>query len=166
MSDAGCRMSGVSGHRAPATDEWSFAGAPCFGERLPGVDYRIRPGAYAVITAADGAVAVLATPQGCFLPGGGCVAGESPEATLGREVREECGAAISIKDLIGPAIEWFYAPAEETYFEIRSLFFRAAFTEKPGTGGEDDHALVWLSPAAAIERLRRPSQRWAVGRSA
>jgi 8-oxo-dGTP diphosphatase len=147
-------------------DEWTFAGAACFGERLPGVEYRVRPGAYAVITAADGALAVLATPQGCFLPGGGGEAGESPAATLGREVREECGAAISIKDLLGAAIEWLYAPAEETYFEIRSLFFRAAFTEQPGAGGEDDHALVWLSPAAAIERLRRPAQRWAVGRLA
>ncbi|HYF64785.1 MAG TPA: NUDIX domain-containing protein [Herpetosiphonaceae bacterium] len=147
-------------------DDWLGAGLPGFGERRAGVAYRVRPGAYAIIADGAGLVAALATPRGFFLPGGGCAAAESPAAALAREVREECGAAIAGVELLGRAIEWFYADQERQHFEIRSHFFRASFAAAPAPGGEDDHALVWLAPASAIERLRRPAQRWAVAQFA
>lgn len=44
---------------------------PCFGVAVPGTDYVLRPGGYALLRSNAGTVAVVETPQGHFLPGGG-----------------------------------------------------------------------------------------------
>ena len=42
-----------------------------FGEILPGVQYVDRPGGYGFLRDARGSLAVVETPAGLFLPGGG-----------------------------------------------------------------------------------------------
>jgi len=88
---------------APATSRDSSGGTSVLelGTREPGRAYVVRPGAYAVIADARGRVGVMRTPTGFHLPGGGMDAGETPEAALAREVREECGRGI----VAGPRIE-------------------------------------------------------------
>src|SRR5688500_14744347 len=73
-----------------------------FGEPFAGIVYIERPGGYAIIER-DGLIAVVTTPSGTHLPGGGLDPGESArEATL-REVREECGFDVEIVREIGGA---------------------------------------------------------------
>jgi 8-oxo-dGTP diphosphatase len=49
-----------------------------------------------VIINSKGMVAVVKSPKGYFLPGGGSLPGETPEDTVLREVREEVGRGARI----------------------------------------------------------------------
>jgi 8-oxo-dGTP pyrophosphatase MutT (NUDIX family) len=69
-----------------------------------------RDAAYAVIRSGDGRVAVVREDRRWFLPGGGSLAGETPEQTVAREVLEECGRRARGLQRIGDAIQYFYAP--------------------------------------------------------
>jgi len=60
-----------------------------FGVPLPGITYKPRPAAYALIFSREAAIATVEGKGGYFLPGGGSLPGEAPEETIQREVREE-----------------------------------------------------------------------------
>ena len=135
---------------------------PEFGERIVGVEYVRRPGAYAVIHDAHRRIAILHIPQGYFLPGGGREADETPEQTLRREVLEECGYTISLHYKIGESVDRFFAQREQQYYEIHSHFFSATFQEPQSARGEADHQLLWLALEDALSLLSRPSQVWAI----
>lgn len=132
-----------------------------FGTRAVGVEYIVRPGAYAVVFDSSGRVAVMRNSSGYYLPGGGIEAGESEERALEREVLEECGCAVAIDRRLGVAIQYLVA-AYEGAFAKRGTFFLARFTEQVCDPIEDDHELVWLTAAEARERLEHASQWWAV----
>jgi 8-oxo-dGTP diphosphatase len=134
---------------------------PEFGIAASGVEYVLRPGGYAVIFNGAGAVAVVSTPRGLFLPGGGQEIEESPEEAAVREAREECGLHISLGGRIGVADELVLAESEGTHYRKRCVFFFAEIVEELGVG-EPDHELAWLAPDAAARELRHESQRWAV----
>jgi len=134
-----------------------------FGKPSPGARYVLRPGGYVVAhdPGAVGAIAVVETPAGCFLPGGGQEAGESAEEAAVRETREECGLAVRLTGPIGTADELVFAAGEATHFQKRCSFFRAEVVRRDD-GGEADHRLVWMAPEEAAVRLQHGSQRWAV----
>lgn len=136
-----------------------------FGRREPGVDYRLRPGSYGVLRDELGRVAVVETPVGNFLPGGGQEPGETSEQTLHREVREECGFAIRIGAWIGIADEFFFAPSEKIHFRKRGAFFTATREPGPLTPTDAGHELRWCAPSEALAQLTHESQRWAVDRA-
>ena len=69
-----------------------------FGPRLDGVHYIDRPSVYAVIENAKGQIAVIEFDHDHFLPGGGKMPGESDEAALIREIREETGDSAVIHE--------------------------------------------------------------------
>jgi 8-oxo-dGTP pyrophosphatase MutT (NUDIX family) len=136
------------------------AAIPQFGQQEPGADYLLRPGGYVVVV--RGAwVAVLDTPSGVMLPGGGCEAGEDAAAAAVREAREECGLRIALQARLGTADELVFSASEQTHFRKRCTFFRAALLKEDG-GGEPGYVLHWVAPSEAIARLRHDSQRWAV----
>jgi 8-oxo-dGTP pyrophosphatase MutT (NUDIX family) len=128
---------------------------------MPGATYVLRPGGYAVIFRCVGTVAVVSTPKGLFLPGGGQVPGESPEDAAIREAKEEGGLNISLGRVIGVADELVFDADEATHYRKRCSFFLAELMGSSGVG-EPDHELVWLSPQGAVARLQQGSQRWAV----
>jgi len=132
-----------------------------FGQRTPGVTYVARPGAYAVIFDSRGRIAVIQTPRGHFLPGGGAEPDESAEVALTREVAEETGRQIVIRRRLGEAVEFVFAE-KEGYFEKRCVFFAGTFGADTGAALEADHILLWLEPAAAAARMGHASQNWAV----
>ncbi len=68
-----------------ATHEQS--GISEFG-KMPVQVYVPRPGAYCLIFDSQGRIAVMQTPRGCFLPGGGTEGKESPEETRVGEAAE------------------------------------------------------------------------------
>ena len=134
---------------------------PEFGVAVAGADYQLRPGGYLVLRDARGEVAVVSTPRGFFLPGGGQEDGEIPESAAVREAEEECGLCVRVTGLLGRADELVFAPEEGRYYRKRCTFFSAELVWC-GPGWEADHELMWRREAAAALRLSHQSQRWAV----
>lgn len=127
-----------------------------FGEAVPGVDYVLRPGGYVVVRDTQGQVAVLSTPRGFFLPGGGQDGGETPAQAAVREAAEECGLYIQLGGQIGTADELVFDASEETYYRKRCTFFSAELIRRGG-GGEEDHRLMWMTAEDAATRLHHKS---------
>jgi 8-oxo-dGTP diphosphatase len=138
---------------------------PEFGNRLAGVDYIDRPGAYAIIENSDKEIAVIKTGNGYFLPGGGMDPGETEVEALARELVEEIGYQISVIGEIGAAVEYIQAAGDGKHYRIRSRFYQVQLDSKIGEGIEKDHMLVWLSRESALKLLKRQGQVWAVGLS-
>ena len=136
---------------------------PVFGVRVEGCPYIVRPSAYALVRNASGEVAVVQTPRGCFLPGGGIETGESPERAAEREAMEECGLVIDSLGSVGTAVELVHAPEEHACFEKQCTFLTARLLRLAPVH-EANHALAWLTLEDAIRRLSHGSHRWAVGR--
>jgi 8-oxo-dGTP diphosphatase len=139
-----------------------WTSVPEFGRRLAGRDYPARPGAYAVLPDAAGRIAVVATPEGVFLPGGGAGPGETLEQALHREVAEECALALHDLRPLGRAIEYVRVASEDRCFAKDGLFFRAVAVPRGDRPVEADHVLLWLETADALARLTHESQVWVV----
>ena len=134
-----------------------------FGVPSPGCLYELRPGAYGVLRDGSSRVAVVLTPAGVFLPGGGQKPGEAPEPALRREFIEECGLSIQVGRRIGVADELVFSREEGRYFRKRGTFYEALPCEDRAAGGlEPDHSLVWLPRREVVARLSHESHRWAV----
>jgi 8-oxo-dGTP diphosphatase len=136
-----------------------------FGERIKGFSYIDRPGAYAIIQDESNAIALVRTPQGYLLPGGGVEPNEDFEVTLQREIMEELGHESRIEEKICTAIQYFYSEAEHEYFKKVGHFFRARLMERICEPTEKDHEVVWCSCDASIMTLAQEFQAWAVRRA-
>jgi 8-oxo-dGTP diphosphatase len=80
-------------------------------------------------------------------PGGKRQAGETPEAALVREIREELDAAVTVGDLLDD-VEWAYP--EKT---VRLLFFRCALAEEPRAA--EGQEIAWVE-AGDLDRYEFP----------
>ena len=138
------------------------SGRIVFGVAPPGFVCTKRPAAYAVITGPDGHVAaVRPTGRGYFwLPGGGSHPGETPEATVEREVREELGRQIKVTARVGEATQFFYASDDKCWYEMAATFFRAELDEGPVSTREDE--LCWVDSREQPELFFHASHVWAV----
>jgi 8-oxo-dGTP diphosphatase len=142
----------------------SWSDVPEFGERKANTVYQPRPGAYAVIFDDAGRVAVVRTLQDVGLPGGGSDAGETPEETLEREVREECARGVTVLRRLGETIQFVFVPSEQKHFRKHGVFFAAELGPRLPQPPEADNTLLWLSPPDAIAQLATESQAWVVER--
>jgi 8-oxo-dGTP diphosphatase len=133
-----------------------------FGNRLANVNYVERPGAYAVIRNPMDDVAIIRTPRGCFLPGGGVDAGEDMVAALRREIYEETGLGVEIAREVGVAAQFLSAPREGVYYKKVGHFFLADFAERLSETFEAEHELLWMSQQQASNALNHQFQVWAL----
>jgi 8-oxo-dGTP diphosphatase len=138
-----------------------WTNVPVFGAPPAGVVAIVRPSAYGIIADRQGRLAVVHTPLGLSLPGGGSDEAEAPEATVIRETREECGLDIRVGRWRRTAIEHVFSTAEQAQFEKRNTFCDAAVLGA-GEPSEPDHLLEWMSAGQAAARLVPTSHRWAV----
>ena len=135
---------------------------PTFGLPDPRFPKVSRPSAYALVVNPSGCLAVVRTSTGTYLPGGGSLGTESPEATVRREVGEECGLTIRPDAWRRDAVDHVTAANEGTHFEKRSTFLGAVLVDSSGAPTEPDHTTLWLAPHDALAALTPPSHRWAV----
>lgn len=135
--------------------------ARIFGDRLGHARYIVRQGAYAVIIN-DGMVAVVKTPTGYFLPGGGLEGTETLESCLKREVFEETGYNIRILQFIGRAQKYFYSTAFHDYMASDGFFYIAEITGEQHSVFEKDHELLWIPRKDIPKVLLHEHQAWAV----
>ena len=98
---------------------------PVFGTKLDGVAYVVRPSAYALLPNEAGDLAVMRTPKGHFLPGGGVEPGESVAAAVAREAREEAGLLVEPTRTVGEAVEFTRALDEDAWYQKLSTFVGA-----------------------------------------
>jgi ADP-ribose pyrophosphatase YjhB (NUDIX family) len=141
---------------------FDFEAIPEFGKSKPRQDYQLRPGAYAVISGRQG-LALVRTPGGLFLPGGGVEKRESLEEALGREVFEECGLEVTVGAFIGTADELCKVRGKHVRKRC-SFFWTPLAGDKAVTPMEADHELVWMGGSEALAQLTHESQRWALRR--
>lgn len=130
-----------------------------FGNRNPDVEYRPRPGAYAIILDGHGRFAAVGWRDTFLLPGGGIDPGESPEEALTREVREECAREVLIGKFLGAAIQYFTNENGKNW-EFRCSYFEAEFGAL--LDNEPEHTLHWLDLADANKLLAHEVHGWAV----
>jgi 8-oxo-dGTP pyrophosphatase MutT (NUDIX family) len=135
-----------------------------FGQRIDGISYEARPGAYAIVINADGKVAIMKTSSGFFLPGGGIEQNETTETALVREVREECGWEVIILDKVAEAVQYVHAPGEG-FFAKQCFFYRCSIHGRAASPVEYDHQTLWLEIAEARKRLTHESQSWAIAQA-
>jgi len=136
--------------------------APIFGERDHSVQYTVRPSAYCLIEDASGRLALVRTPQGIYLPGGGIEAGETPAQAVVRESLEECGFIVRAGSWELHAVQFCYSEAEKKYFEKRCTFVDAIVESAAPSGTEPGHELLWVAPAAALDLMLHECHGWAI----
>src|SRR5215472_2828772 len=115
-----------------------------FGAQVEGHTYHIRRAVYVVIPDHEGRVAAVRSRRHLFLPGGGIEGGETPEQALVREVEEECAQRLFIAKKIGEALQYFYAPSEDTYFAMHAIFYAGVFLGQ--IPGQAALPFVWVFP--------------------
>jgi 8-oxo-dGTP diphosphatase len=139
-----------------------------FGERLPGLSYRYRPAAFGILEKLGRIALVRVTRPGdrCYhdLPGGAIDGDETAEQALIREFAEETGLVIATGSKLLTSRQLFRKSDGEPVENAGSVFEASLVVHRPELKVEDDHALVWMEPPAALVALRHESHAWAVVR--
>ena len=133
-----------------------------FGKTDPDTTYVERLSAYGVILNESGAVAVIKTPDGYSLPGGGAHSGETAEDALRREIVEETGYAPVILRDIGIAAQLTYSEDERLNYRKVGHFFLVRFAGKITEEVEADHELIWCAADDALKMMTHEYQAWAI----
>lgn len=130
----------------------------------PEVDktYVQRNGAYAIIINDKNLLAIIKTPLGYFLPGGGIEASESEQECIIRECLEEAGLKIKVLEKISIGNFYFFATTTNKYTESIGHFYSCEIIEQLENKTEEDHELIWLETHEAMRLLYLDNQRQAV----
>jgi len=135
-----------------------------FGTKEEGIHYIKRPGVYGICfdLGEELKVAVIDTPRGYFLPGGGIEEREDHETCLKREFVEETGLSVKLLQFVGESDQVGFTPRTKRYLELQGSFYITQILEEVGGKVEDDHELVWLNVDKAIKDMHLEYQSYAV----
>lgn len=131
-----------------------------FGHKLEGVEYKDREAVYGLLVK-DECIAVVATPRGIFLPGGGIEQGETDEVCLMREMIEEVGLEVEIGEFIGKSVLYGRSVKDQVYYNLYGSYYLVEAI-KNVKKMEEDHEMIWMPLEEAKERLKLSHQVWAV----
>ncbi|MEM7058573.1 MAG: NUDIX domain-containing protein [Pseudomonadota bacterium] len=120
---------------------------------IPGIPYRDRIGAYAIIAGRDGHLLLVDEDGELQLPGGGIDPGESPVQAMHREALEETGWRISGLRRIGSFQRYVYIPQYSMWARKSQLIFIARAVMSLGPPTETGHIPLWMPPDVAARRL-------------
>ena len=109
-----------------------------------------------------GRLAVVRTPLGLYLIGGGVEGRETPRQTIVREAFEEGGLIVRAGDWSLCAVQLSYSVSDRVYYEKLCTFVEATPEAVTSSGSEADHELQWIALDDAARLLTDESHRWAV----
>lgn len=135
-----------------------------FGEKLDGIEYIDRIAVYGIVINNEGKVAVIKTPAGYFLTGGGIENGETFKECIEREFIEEIGYKIQIEKFVGRASLYHMSKTNQHLHGI-GYFYIVILECYCAAPIEKDHKLIWLEPHECIKSLFLEHQAWAVSES-
>lgn len=131
-----------------------------FGTHLDNQKYFTRQGAY-LISIQDHKVAVVKTPKGYFLLGGGLNTGEDHRHCIQREVLEESGYRSQIDSYICSAEE-YQLHKKLGYFHPIQYYYSGRLLDKVAPPQDKDHELCWISLDNIADKMYLKSQGWAI----
>jgi 8-oxo-dGTP diphosphatase len=135
-----------------------------FGEKLEGTVYIRRTGVYGIAFNKEGNIAVVKTPKGYFLPGGGIENEENHKECIKREFLEETGYEITIENYINK-YSLYHTTKDNAYFYLIGFFYIVNLKQRSNYKTEEDHKLIWLEPSQCVKCLLLRHQSWAVSQA-
>lgn len=131
-----------------------------FGEKIGDNIYFDRLGAY-LICINENKAAVVKTPKGYFLLGGGLDTNENHAKCIQREIIEEIGFTSNVFTYICSAEE-YWVHKELGYFHPVQYYYYGELLEKVTEPEEADHKLEWISIDNIENKMYIKSQGWAL----
>lgn len=104
----------------------------------------IRPGVYGVCVKNE-KVLIVKSPLGGFVVGGGVEALETDEECLKREVLEEIGYSIKVREWLEDVIEYVYVSERDKSYVKTMRFYKIDLLEYISEPTELDHSIEWIS---------------------
>ena len=134
------------------------------GNKEENIEYRKRPGAYAIIiNKDDDKIGIVATGGRYFYLGGGIEKGETKIEALKRELLEESGYTIkNIKEF--EEIGSYIFAEDKGYLEVVASVYIAEFDKKVTEPIEKDHTVLWVKPEEYVSKMFREWQRYIMER--
>ena len=130
-----------------------------FGKPV-GNPYTHRTGAY-LIPIKDNQIAVIKTKKGLFFLGGGIEPGETDEACIARECREEIGYTVTVGKKICSAEAWCEHETIGLFHPIQS-YYTGRLIEQTYVPEESDHELFWQDYHTLRGNMYTEMQNWAL----
>mgnify|MGYP002569321861 FL=1 len=154
-----CTRFGAAKEEGVDTEEKSF------GEKLPGICYRERPGAYGVAFDSDGRTAVVKVTGkdgGYFLLGGGLEGTETHARCIRRECLEEVGRSVTVGAPICTGHEYIWSDKAGGWLHVIGSCFHMEVGELISDDSESDHELLWLPVEKCVREMFLQYQAWAI----
>lgn len=132
------------------------------GNRIEGITYRERIGAYALIVNSESEIALVRRDNNYFLPGGGVENNETYEECLKRECSEELGYNIEVVQYVGKLSHYTKAIRREEYLKLVGHVHIANLLDSNCLKTEEDHELIWVPIKEAAEKMQEEFQAHAI----
>lgn len=130
------------------------------GEKIGGLQYTKRLGAYAIIEREEDNKVGIATANGYyFFLGGGIEEGETEIEALRRELIEEVGYSLKNINYFDKVTSWADG-GDRGPLDITATFYLAQFDEKVAIPIETDHKILWIEPEEYKDKLYHEYQRY------
>lgn len=125
----------------------------------PNIEYKKRPGAYAIILRKEDNKIGIVTDGDFFFLGGGIEEGESKLEALERELIEEAGYSIKNIMEFEEVGDFLYAE-DKGYLEVIASVYLAEFDTKIAEPIEKDHTVLWVNPEEYQSKMFREWQKY------
>ncbi len=129
------------------------------GSKEDNIQYRKRPGAYAIITRKEDNKIGIVTDGDFFYLGGGIEEGETELEALKRELIEESGYTIKNINKFDEVGSFVHAENKGD-FEVLAYVYTAEFDEKVAEPIEKDHTVLWVNPQDYVGKMCREWQEY------
>lgn len=133
-----------------------------FGDKIKGITYKDRVGAYAVIINNHNELLTVKTEKGYFLLGGKIENNETYEACIKRECIEEAGVDVEVKEFICKAGKYTFIESLKFYIHAVGYFYIVKLKDKVCEPIEKNHKLEWINLKEYDKKLHLEHQSWAV----
>jgi 8-oxo-dGTP diphosphatase len=134
---------------------------PQFGME-PEVEYKDRPGAYAVVFNSEGKILSLKVGDLFHLPGGGIDLDEDPQAAVIRETYEEAGCKIGDIEYLGNANQYLTKTKRGAVNKLGFFYQAKMINIDPSKSIEADHEVFWVTSGEFLNSTAVEFQKWAV----